>query len=139
MLLEVLEKFDQEKCKAIQASAAETISMGMDFKASYAKAAADLDLGKEVLEKEVEYKPWAGMDQVEAKQYVPPTTSVSRGVVREEWCGHCEPNPRLCERFVDHGGDSMLALEVLLQQLWKQFLFKYGLSEKSCTVKGLFK
>ena len=112
--------------------------MGRTFKASYTKAAAELDLAKDVLEAAVDYKPWAGIEQVEAKQYLPPTVSIWRGVVREEWCAHCEPNPRLCERFVDHDNDSMAALTSILRQAWRQFLFKYGLSEKSCTVKGLF-
>jgi hypothetical protein len=136
---EVLEKFDQDKVKLAKASATESVHAGHSFKAAYSEKATALHLAASVKSKDVAYKPWPGIDQVEAKKYIPQGTSIWRGVVRDEWCAHCEPNPRLCERFVDHGGDSCKALEALLQQLWEQFLFKYGLSQDACTVKGLFK
>ena len=73
--------------------------------------------------------------QAEAKQYIPPDTSIWRGVTRSEWCAHCKPFKRIQEPWVVGGEHA--ALVRILARLWRQYLKKEALPLDACPYVGL--
>lgn len=74
--------------------------------------------------------------QSEARQYVPPGASVWRGNKALSWNGHLPPNARTSRSWALYGANG--ALKLVLQALWKQWLFSQGLTEAECPIVGLF-
>ena len=77
------------------------------------------------------------MDQTTAKKYIPEGSHIWQGVKRPEWCGHVRPFVRITAPYARYGGQHE-ALLFVLRTMWKQDLFKSGLSYKLCPFEGVF-
>ena len=74
--------------------------------------------------------------QDEVNKFIPPYTSIGRGLVRCEWCGHCPPRQRISAAWAEHTEHG--AMTVIVRQLWTQWLQLHGLEDKDCPVADLF-
>eukprot|EP00974_Lingulodinium_polyedra_P076737 7428647-Lingulodinium_polyedra.AAC.1 len=74
--------------------------------------------------------------QSEAKIYMPPDSSLWRGLVRSEWCAHVRPHPRFSEPWKTSGEHD--ALIRIYRKAWRLHLQREGLAESQCPIKGIF-
>ena len=61
----------------------------------------------------------ATIEQSTAKFFLPPNTSVWRGLTRGEWCGHAPPFKRIFERWSD--STERNAMIRVIKRLWQQY------------------
>ena len=80
--------------------------------------------------------PPSTIPHADAKKYIPPTSSIWRGVVRGQWCGHCPPYARISEPW--RRASEANALLVVVRKLWRQYLEINALGIESCWVENLF-
>ena len=74
--------------------------------------------------------------QADAKHWIPPGSSIWRGNVRQEWCGHMPPHKRIqasCTLLTEPG-----ALRDVLRRLWRQWMHIHGKSLADVPITGLF-
>lgn len=74
----------------------------------------------------------------EARTYIPPDTSIWRGLTRCQWWGHCEPNPKIVTKWSEHGGEKG-AMIACIRQLWQEHLALHGLDASACPWSDLLR
>jgi hypothetical protein len=72
----------------------------------------------------------------DAKQWIPPDSSIWGGLTRGEWHGHCPPYRRTSAPWLRYGQEG--ALQVVIRALWTQHLDKHGLALADCPIEGVF-
>lgn len=139
---ELLDKYDADKLKEAQKSAAADINAKNDYKAAYYRKATQVN---SVAKKKKARRGKAAepltvphhIDQTSAKKYMPASCSVWRDLSRGGWCAHPEGFPRLSESFSRNGG-SHGAFVALLKRVWTLHLEQHGKSAEDCPIAGLF-
>ena len=72
------------------------------------------------------------LSQSDAARHLPPGASIWRGNKRGNWNGHFAPFPRVSAAWSRFGNNSRLALENVLQTLWRQFFELHNLPANEC-------
>ena len=78
------------------------------------------------------------VQQSEAKQYLPPDTSIWRSNTRSAWCFHNLGHVRRSVTFAEYGGDSRKAMREALKQCWRTYNDDHGLDIEWSPIDGLF-
>jgi ribosomal protein L7/L12 len=134
--LQIMDQADHGKIKEAQKSGQETLSQKDSFAAEYVakrvsiRAAAKEKIG---LPKQVKFP--TGIDQKDAKKFLPPDTNIWRGLVRREWCGHCPPRKRIQSPWSEYTEEG--AMIQIIRTLWLQWLELHGFNKDMCPYSGL--
>ena len=81
--------------------------------------------------------PEGALTQAQAKERLPPGTSIWLSYRRKAWAGHCPPNSRISEPWHDSGECQRAAAASIIRQLWEQYLELKCKPLDSCPVPGL--
>jgi hypothetical protein len=139
--IQCLEKQDQEVVEAEKVKSSVATATTKDFLREYKNKRAAVELkvkaakGKKKLFKAL-VMPFE-MTHAEAKAFLPPGTSIWRGLSRCTWYGHCKPHRRVQAKWVDYDGEQA-ACKAMIKILWTQYLDMKGYPYSECAVQDLF-
>lgn len=71
------------------------------------------------------------ISHAEAKAHIPDGCSIWRGLTRRQWCGHCEPNPRVSFNWDREGGERA-AMIACIRRLWVEHVALTGQGPEAC-------
>lgn len=80
--------------------------------------------------------PTSEIPHARAKKLAPPDSFVWRSLTTGQWNGRFGAYPQVTRSWSRYGEG--LALKLVLQELWSQYLTSIGRSEASCPIDGLF-
>lgn len=140
--VEVLEQFDHETVKQEQETAATRIAAKVEFQRAYAERRKAWRLARESNKKRAAPKHAVKkgelpteMTQAQANKFIPPGTTIWRGVVQGSWQGHCEPFARVYESW--RRSSEPEAMRRVIRTLWEQHIAKHGLDRSACPWAGI--
>ena len=74
--------------------------------------------------------------QGEANRYIPPTSSIWRGLTRNSWHGHYPGRKRISSQWIVHGESG--AMRDIIRWLWVQHCEKEGLELEEVPIRNLW-
>jgi hypothetical protein len=76
------------------------------------------------------------LDHAELKRWIPPRSSIWRGLKRMEFCGHMPPRRRIQARWSDFASQSECAKDIIRRLLARDFEIE-GIPWPTCLVAGM--
>jgi hypothetical protein len=142
-----LEKRDADDLQQQQADAVKQHEANNDFRAQYRAKRAEYTArtgggaaagrgNKGKAKAQPSKKMPCSISHAQASQFVPPGSSIWRGLTKGIWCGHCPPHKRVQATWAEHGEEG--AMREVLRMLWDQHLQKHGLTRADCPFEGMW-
>ena len=125
---------DQSDIKQHQDDAKKEIERRVDFTTTYASLYEVHGIKPPAKEKGVKYA--ASLEQEVMKQFIPPGSSIWRGLTHRCTCGHMPPRKRISSPW-DVAGEIESVRDVT-RRLWEQYLELKSLPRDFCWVQGLW-
>lgn len=139
--VEVLEHQDREVLQQEQNSASNRIEARKQYQQEFTTNMRVFRLAQEAKKKRQKKGPSqhgtlpTKMGQSEAKKYIPPNTTIWRGLVNGSWQGECKPFARLFESW--RKSSEPEAMRRVIVGLWQRYLLKEGLTKEDCPWEDL--